>query len=75
MRHFRLYIELDWATMHCPCGVSCRTDSGDYEGWKVRHRLHTDDGGKQYLEENDPTAWAKCFAGSCPEPVLRSGLP
>lgn len=68
MKRFSLYVEMDWSTLTCPCGASCRTDEDRYDEWRSLHASHTDDNGASALETNDPSSWNKCFSGTCPPP-------
>ena len=75
IRRFRVDVGLDDATTTCPCGSSFFNGSWtpyeEYEAWKKKHAKHTDDGGKSYLEVNEPGAWSKCCSGPCPAPKVR----
>lgn len=75
VKRFRLDVDLDWSTMTCPCGASCRTDAHNYAAWERKHTPHTQDGGASLEEVNAPEAWGKCFAGPCPPPRVRQVKP
>lgn len=72
VKRFRVDVGLDDATTTCPCGASFFNGSWtpykEYEAWKKKHAKHTGDGGKSYLEVNEPGAWSKCCSGPCPGP-------
>jgi hypothetical protein len=67
LKPMQLMVDLDWATMHCPCGSSARTDTGsEYQSWQEKHIPHSN--GKYWDICSDDGAR---IMSERPEPVLR----